>query len=257
MKKMRADHLLCERGCFETEDQAARAVMAGKVRTHADQVVRKPSEMLPLDTPLFVDDSGKYVSRGAFKLLDVLEKHLPDLSGKTALDIGAATGGFTDVLLQHGAGKVYACDVGRGLLHWKLRNDPRVEVREGLHGKSLSAKDIPEEIDVLTADVSFISVTKVLPAADALLRPGAWCFILVKPQFEAPKANVPHGGVVRETSVRTAAVRKVVSFAEEKLGWEKVAVSPCPVKGPKGNQEYMAVFRKHNPAPGSPGPLNQ
>lgn len=246
MKKIRADRLLFERGFFESTDQAARQIMAGKVRIHKDHVIAKPSELLFPDTTILLDESGKYVSRGAFKLLNALERRLPRLAGKTALDIGASTGGFTDVLLQHGIEKVYACDVGRGLLHGKIRNDPRVVVREGLHAKQLSTHEIPEKIDVLTADVSFISVTQVLPAADPLLQPGAWCFILVKPQFEAPKEDVPAGGIVADEAVRTAAVRKVISFAEQTLAWENIECRPCPLKGTKGNQEYMAVFRKHD-----------
>ena len=244
MKKIRADLLLCERGHFETPDEAARFIMAGKVRLNADMLLRKPSEMLDPETPLLVDSALEYVSRGAFKLVEALEQFLPDLTGKTALDIGASTGGFTDVMLRHGAGKVYATDVGKGLLHGKLRNDPRVAVREGINIKNLTEDEVPDPVDVVTADVSFISVTKALEPADKLMAPGAYAFILVKPQFEAPKRDVPPGGVVTDENVRQAAIEKVVTFATETLHWENLAVLPSPIKGPKGNQEYVAVFRK-------------
>ena len=231
MKKIRADLLLCERGHFETPDEAARFIMAGKVRLNADMLLRKPSEMLDPETPLLVDSALEYVSRGAFKLVEALEKFLPDLAGKIALDIGSSTGGFTDVMLRHGAEKVYSTDVGKGLLHGKLRNNPRVI-------------EVPDPVDVVTADVSFISVTKALEPADKLMAAGAHAFILVKPQFEAPKRDVPPGGVVTDENVRQEAIRKVVTFATETLRWESLAVLPSPIKGPKGNQEYVAIFRK-------------
>lgn len=245
MKKMRADLLLCERGHFETPDEAARFIMAGKVRLNADMVLRKPSEMIDPEAPLLVESGLEYVSRGAFKLLDALEKYLPDLTGKTALDIGSSTGGFTDVMLRHNAAKVYAADVGKGLLHGRLRNDPRVVVREGINIRNLTKEDVPDPIDVVTADVSFISVTKALPVADMLMADDAFSFILVKPQFEAPKKDVPPGGVVTSEEVRLAAIEKVRSFAETELGWQCLEVMPSPIKGPKGNQEYVAVFCKH------------
>lgn len=244
MKKIRADALLCERGHFETPDEAARFIMAGKVRLNPDMLLKKPSELLDPETPLLVDSELEYVSRGAFKLIEALEKHLPDLRGKICLDIGASTGGFTDVMLRHGAEKVYAVDVGKGLLHGKLRNDPRVAVREGINVKMLNREQVPDAIDVTTADVSFISVTQALGPADALMKSGAAAFILVKPQFEAPKHEVPPGGVVTDENVRAAMVEKVKTFARERLNWTCEDVMPSPIKGPKGNQEYVAVFRK-------------
>ena len=244
MKKMRADELLCERGHFETPDEAARAIMAGKVRLNADMLLRKPGELIAFDAPLIVDDTLEYVSRGALKLRDALEKHLPRLDGMTCLDVGASTGGFTDLMLRHGAAKVYSADVGKGLLHGKLRNDPRVVVVEGVNARELSADEIPEKADVVTMDLSFISVTKVLPAVDKLMNIPSFAFILVKPQFEAPRALVPHGGVVRDEALRAEMIEKVRSFALENLCWSFVEVLPSPVKGPKGNQEYVAIFRK-------------
>lgn len=244
MKKIRADALLCERGHFETPDEAARFIMAGKVRLNPDMLLRKPSEMLSPETPLLVDSALEYVSRGAFKLVDALEKYLPDPAGLTALDIGASTGGFTDVLLRHGATRVYAADVGKGLLHGKLRNDPRVMVVEGVNARTLSEHEIPEQVDIVTMDVSFISATAILPAADGRMKAGAYAFILVKPQFEAPRKDVPPGGVVTDEKVRAAAVEKVRSHAENTLGWSCLGVEKSPIKGPRGNQEFVAVFRK-------------
>ncbi len=244
MKKIRADLLLCERGHFETPDEAARFIMAGKVRLNTDMILRKPSELVDPEAPLLVDSALEYVSRGAFKLIDTLEKFKPDLTGLTALDIGASTGGFTDVLLRHHAEKVYATDVGKGLLHGKLRNDPRVIVREGINIKSLTNENVPDKIDVVTADISFISVTRAIPPADALMNHGAYVFLLIKPQFEAPKQDVPPGGVVTSEEVRRNAVRKVLDFVQTHTDWLSLDVQPSPIKGPKGNQEYVAVFRK-------------
>ncbi len=244
MKKIRADILLCERGHFETPEEAAKFIMAGKVRLNPDMLLRKPSDLLAPETPLLVDSELEYVSRGAFKLVNALEQILPDLTGKICLDMGASTGGFTDVLLRHNALRVYATDVGRGLLHGKLRNDPRVIVKEGINVRNLTSLDIPEKPDVVTADLSFISVTMALPAANALMNNNAYAFILVKPQFEAPKRDVPPGGVVTDEAVRQKAVDKVVSFAQTELSWNMLSVMPSPIRGPKGNQEYVAVFQK-------------
>ncbi len=244
MKKIRADQLLCERGHFETPDEAARFIMAGKVRLNADMILRKPSELISPETPLLVDSALEYVSRGAFKLIEALEQYQPDLTGKTALDIGASTGGFTDVLLRHHAERVYATDVGKGLLHGKLRNDPRVTVCEGINIKALTAEHVPGKVDVVTADISFISVTRAIPPADKLMKNGAWAFLLIKPQFEAPKEDVPPGGVVTSETTRQNAIRKVLTFVSSNTDWISEAVLPSPIKGPKGNQEYIAVFRK-------------
>jgi len=242
-KRRRVDELLCERELCESREEAAKLVMAGMVRTGPDSVVSKASELLPENVELSVERPSPYVSRGAYKLIDALDRRLPSLTGLICLDVGASTGGFTDLMLQRGASKVYAADVGKGQLHLKLRKDPRVVCLEGVNARGLSETKVPERIDALSADVSFISVTKVLGPCDKLLKPGAWAFILVKPQFESDSWDAP-GGVVREESVRKASVEKVRLFAESSLGWSFVEAEPCKIKGPKGNQEYMAVFRK-------------
>ena len=242
MKKKRADELLYEHGHCESTADAALLILEGRVRSKPDALVHKASEMFPADIVLLVDSGTGFVSRGALKLQQALEKFAPDLHGRTAVDIGASTGGFTDLMLQHGADKVYAVDVGRGLLHWKLRTDPRVVCLEGINARELPPDSVPGGADLLSMDVSFISATKILPAAHAVLKPGALAFILVKPQFEAPRQDVPPGGVVTDPAVRQAALDKVCAAAAG-LGWELIEAADSPLRGPRGNLEYVAVFR--------------
>ncbi len=243
-KKYRADELLVAQGlCLDTKE-AAVLIMSGKVRTGPDHVVKKTSEMYPESTELIVEKPYPYVSRGAEKLLPALDKYLPDLSGMTALDVGASTGGFTDLMLQRGAVKVHAVDAGRGQLHLKLRNDPRVVCHEQTNARKLPPNFLPEPAEVVTMDVSFISVTAILPAIDPLLKPDGWAFLLVKPQFEAPREQVEKGGVVRDKSVIAECVNKVADFCREKLNWQAIDRIPSPIHGPKGNREVMTVFRK-------------
>ncbi len=245
MKKIRADILLVEQGHFESRSRAKTAIMAGNVRVGRDHVVRNAAEKHPVDTEFNVQQPFPYVSRGALKLEPALDTHLPDLSGLIALDIGASTGGFTDLMLQRGAARVYAIDVGTGQLHYKLRNDPRVIVHEQCNARALDAGIVPEPVDVITADVSFISLKKVLPAAAAFLKPGAWAFTLVKPQFEAQRNEIGKGGVVRDEAVRRRVVDEICDFAANDLCWHLVERIPSPVKGPKGNQEIVAIFRRN------------
>ena len=244
--KTRADILLAEQGLCESREQAKRLILAGKVRIGTDRVIQKASEMLDGGTVLNIEETCPYVSRGAYKLLPALEKHLPDLAGLVCLDVGASTGGFTDLMLQHGASRVYAVDVGTAQLHSKLRDDPRVISRENVNARYLDETFLPEKADVMTMDISFISVMKVLPAANRLLKPGGLAFILVKPQFEAGRKDVEKGGVVRNEAVRSRCVNEVVNFAENELSFSLMEVIPSPILGPKGNQEFMAVFRKKN-----------
>lgn len=200
--------------------------------------------MLPPDTEIILDEADKFVSRGALKLIDALEKHLFDFSGLTAFDIGASTGGFTDLMLQKGVSKVYTVDSGTSQLHQKLRNDPRVIFRENTNARYLDENFLPEKVDIVTMDLSFISATKVLPSADKFLKPGGIAFILVKPQFEAERKDVGKGGVVKDENIIQGCISKVANFAEKELGWKKTDIMPSPLKGPKGNQEYFIVFRK-------------
>lgn len=242
--RLRVDQLLAERGLCESREQARRLILAGKVRLGPDRVVQKPSEMLPPDAPLEIEAPDPYVSRGAGKLLPALDAWLPDLNGLTALDIGASTGGFTDLMLQRGAVKVYAVDVGHGQLHARLRGDPRVVVHEGVNARHLTSDFLPAPVDVVAIDVSFISVTLILPAIDPWLKPGGHAFLLVKPQFEAGKHEVGKGGVVRDDAVRRACLEKVANFACRECRWTRLGDIDSPVIGPKGNREIIAGFRK-------------
>lgn len=233
-----------EQGLCESREQAKRLVLAGKVRVGTDRLIKKASETLDSGTGLNIEESCPYVSRGAYKLLPALEKHLPALTGLVCLDVGASTGGFTDLMLQHGALRVYAVDVGTAQLHSKLRSDPRVISRENVNARYLDESFLTELADVMTMDISFISVMKVLPAADKLLKSGGMAFVLIKPQFEAGRKDVEKGGVVRNEAVRSRCVNEIVNFAETELSYALIEVIPSPILGPKGNQEFMAVFRK-------------
>lgn len=247
--KKRADQLVVEQGLCESRTLAQRLIQAGKVRIGDDQVVSKPGQLLAEETVLQVLEPCPYVSRGAYKLLAALDQFNPPLTGMIALDVGASTGGFTDLLLQRGVMRVFAIDVGYGQLHLKLRQDPRVINIERTNARHLSREQVPEPVDLLVSDVSFISLTKVLPACAPLVKPGGWVFVLVKPQFEARREEIGKNGVVRDETVRQRCVEEVCSFAEREFGWRRLGVVESPIKGPKGNQEYIAAFRI--PEPGS------
>ena len=242
-KKMRVDELLVEKALCETIEDARKYIMAGQVRAGNDRVIQKSTEMLELESPLFLNLPSPYVSRGAYKLMPALEKYSPDCTGKTALDLGSSTGGFTDLMLQRGCQKVFAVDVGTGQLHYKLRTDSRVVSLEKTNARTLTAEQISENVDLITSDVSFISVTKVLPSANQFMKPEALAMILVKPQFECPR-NLVGDGIIRDEELRLRMVEKVKSFCKDELSWKFLELFESPLKGPKGNQEYVAVFRK-------------
>ena len=188
-------------------------------------------------------EKERYVSRGAYKLLTILENFQRDVAGLVCLDAGASTGGFTDCLLQHGAARVYAVDVGKNQLHEKLRADDRVVNLEGVNLRSAPPELIPEPVDLVVGDVSFISLTLVLPPCLQWLRPGGRMAVLIKPQFElGPGETVK--GVVRDEAARQRAVDKIVTFCGETLGLSCLGVLPAAIRGPKGNQEYMALFQR-------------
>jgi len=250
VKKERADLLLVAQGLCESRTLAQRLIGAGQVRIGADQVVAKPGELFPVTTEFQVAAPCPYVSRGAFKLLAGLEAFPLDVTGRVVLDVGASTGGFTDLLLQRGARRVYAIDVGTGQLHWKLRQDPRVVSLERLNSRFLDETHVPELVDLLVADVSFISLRLALPAPARRLRPGGRAYVLVKPQFEAGRAEVGKGGVVRDPAVRERCVGEIVAFAESALHWHHLGTVPSPITGPAGNQEFVAAFEKREPPAG-------
>ncbi len=240
-KKSRVDILLLKNSLCDSIEEARKKIMAGLVRIGNDFVIQKPSDMFSEKTVFTLDKPCQYVSRGAFKLLPAIDKYLPDLTGKKAVDIGASTGGFTDLMLQRGAVKVYAVDVGHGHLHLRLRQDPRVICMEKINARYFCENTIPEKVDVLTMDVSFISVTKILSAVNKVLLPCSWAFILIKPQFEAERGFIERGGVVRNENVINDCIFKVKSFVEKELGWSKLDVIKSPILGPKGNQEHILV----------------
>ncbi|MDR2075898.1 MAG: TlyA family RNA methyltransferase [Desulfovibrio sp.] len=248
-KRERVDQVLHERGLAASREQARRLVMAGRVFLEAGGApealsrVDKPGRMVDPGAALRVAEGERFVSRGAYKLLTALEYFSLEVEGLVALDAGASTGGFTDCLLQHGAKRVYALDVGRRQLHERLRQDPRVVSLEGVNLRLAPADLIPEPVDMVVADVSFISLTLALPPCLRWLKPDGLVAALIKPQFEAGPAAL-RKGVVRDPALRQAAVDKVLDFARRELLLTDIGVVPSALRGPKGNQEYMAVWRR-------------
>ena len=242
--KARADQLVFEQGLAPSREQARRLIMAGRVFTGEPPVrVEKPGHGYATGALFSLAEPERFVSRGAYKLLTALECFAVEAEGCVCLDAGASTGGFTDCLLQHGAARVYAVDVGQAQLHERLRNDPRVISLEGINLRSAPADCIPEPVDLLVADPSFISLTLALPNCIQWLKPQGMVIALVKPQFELAPHKVKKG-VVREGSLQLEAVDKVRTFCETELGLRCLGVVPAAVRGPKGNQEYLACFRR-------------
>jgi 23S rRNA (cytidine1920-2'-O)/16S rRNA (cytidine1409-2'-O)-methyltransferase len=238
---MRLDHLLVARGLFASREQARRAVMAGQVRV-AGRVVDKPGAEVADDAEPTVAERQPFVSRAGGKLAAALDRFAVDPAGRTCLDVGASTGGFTDCLLQRGARRVYALDVGRGQLDWGLRKDPRVVAMEGINVRHLPADALPERCGLVTVDVSFISLLKVVPALLPHLLPDGLLLVLVKPQFEVGKGAVGKGGIVRDQELRRRVIAERVAEIAA-LGLEVVGVMDSPVAGAEGNIEALALFR--------------
>lgn len=243
-RKERIDRLLVQRGLAESGSQAQRLVMAGIVYVDGRRV-DKAGAKVPVDASIDVRETLAYVSRGGVKLAAALDRFRLDPKDCICLDVGASTGGFTDCLLQRGAKRVYAVDVGRGQLHYRLRGDARVINLERTHIRDLSPNHVPEKVDALTIDVSFISLCNVLPLAWPFLKWGGWSVCLIKPQFEAGKGFVGKGGVVRDESVRRACVAKVERTALSLPGAQILGVIPSPIRGPKGNVEFLMALTKH------------
>jgi 23S rRNA (cytidine1920-2'-O)/16S rRNA (cytidine1409-2'-O)-methyltransferase len=240
--KQRLDQLLVARGLFESREKAQRAIMAGTVSI-GGQLADKPGVRVAEDAELIVKASDRYVGRGGLKMEAALAHFGVDPTGATCLDIGASTGGFTDCLLQHGAAKVYAIDVGHSQLDWKIRSDPRVVVREKLNARYLTREDIPDPIQVCVVDVSFISLTLILPPAVALLSNGGVIVPLIKPQFELRKEDVGRGGVVRDPALHERAVEKIRAFVATLPGVAWTGVVESPILGGEGNKEFLACIR--------------
>jgi len=243
-KKLRLDQLLVGKGLFPSREQARRAIMAGDVKI-GTRIAMKPSEVLQEETPISIKPTRKYVGRGALKLETALDYFEIDVRGKTALDIGASTGGFTDCMLQRGAEKVYAVDVGHGQLNWKLRNDARVVVLEKVNARALSRRHVPELVDLCVIDVSFISLTLILPNAFDLITPTGVILALIKPQFELQRADVSKGGIVRDQELHRKAQDKIVVFVTDS-GHRVTGIVPSAIKGTDGNQEFFACIQKRS-----------
>ncbi|HEX4640290.1 MAG TPA: TlyA family RNA methyltransferase [Chthoniobacterales bacterium] len=241
-KKARLDVLLVDRGFFPSREQAQRAIMAGDVRV-GENVIDKASAKVAADARLLVEEAARYVGRGGLKLEGALRHFSISVAGLIALDIGASTGGFTDCLLQHGAKKVYAIDVGHAQLAWKIRNDPRVVVREKLNARFLTRADVPEPVDLCVIDVSFISLTLILPNAFESVTPNGMILALIKPQFELEARDVGRGGIVRDPALHEKAQEKIRQFVSTG-GHEMIGMVPSEITGTDGNQEFFACIRK-------------
>ena len=237
--KIRLDQFLVERGLAESRSKAQALVMSGNVLVD-DKPVDKPGQQISGKPEIRIKGKDHpWVSRGGVKLAGGLDHFQIDPAGLICLDLGASTGGFTDVLLTQGASKVYAVDVGHGQLDWKLRNDDRVMVLEKTNARALSGNEVPEAIDLITCDVSFIGLEKVLPAAMALAAPAARLVALIKPQFQAGREHVGKGGVVRDPAVHQQVCAEVESFIRDVCGWQVLGITESPIKGPEGNIEFL------------------
>ncbi len=244
MARERLDKLLVDRGLAASRDRAAALVMSGAVMVNGQPGTKAGAQVDPAAEITLREEDHPYVSRGALKLVQGLDTFAIDPAGMVALDIGASTGGFTDVLLKRGATKVYAIDVGYGQLAWSLRQDPRVVVIERENVRNIDLALVPEPADLAVIDVSFISLTLVLPRVAELLRPpvGKPLIVLVKPQFEVGRDQVARGGVVRDEAVRRGAVDKIRSWAAGN-GFTAHEDVESPIKGPAGNVEYLLLLR--------------
>jgi 23S rRNA (cytidine1920-2'-O)/16S rRNA (cytidine1409-2'-O)-methyltransferase len=244
LSKRRVDHLLVERGLAESRARAQALILAGRVFS-GETRLDKPGQGVPAEIPLELrGHASPYVSRGGSKLAHALDHFGVDPAGMVALDLGASTGGFTDVLLQRGAARVYAVDVGHGQLDWRLRNDPKVIVLERTNARHLNREVIPEPVDLVVADVSFISLTLALPAALQLTRLGASLIALIKPQFEVGKGQVGKGGVVRDPALHERVCAGIARWLANEQRWEVLGRTESPILGPKGNREFLIAARR-------------
>jgi 23S rRNA (cytidine1920-2'-O)/16S rRNA (cytidine1409-2'-O)-methyltransferase len=239
MAKKRLDQLLVERGLVESRSKAQALVMAGLVFS-GEQRLDKPGLQVSEDRPLTLrGQDHPWVSRGGLKLEKALREFGLSAEGRVCLDVGASTGGFTDVLLAAGAARVYAVDVGHGQLAWKLRQDPRVVVLERTNARHLTRAEVPEPIAAVVCDASFIGLETVLPAALSLAGPGAWLVALIKPQFEVGKDRVGKGGVVRDPELHAEVCARIEAWLSSRPGWRVIGLTESPILGPEGNKEFL------------------
>lgn len=241
--KIRLDKILVDRGYVDTRSKALGMIMSGSVLVDGKPVT-KAGTAINADADIVLKELPPYVSRAGGKLAAALDAFTIDLTGTVAVDIGASTGGFTDVMLQRGAARVYAVDVGHNQLHWRLRNDERVVALEGINARNLDPDRIPELCDIATFDVSFISLKLVVPPVLKVLKPSSTIIALIKPQFEAGRQHVKKGGIIRDEGVAGEVIDDMETFFTS-LGLEVCGTIPSPVKGVKGNQEYLlyALFK--------------
>ena len=242
MAKQRLDVLVVSLGLCDSREQAQRLIIAGEV-TVKGQAVTKPGTKVDDSLPIVVKNKPKYVSRGGLKLEGALQAFPVKAEGKVCLDIGSSTGGFTDCLLQNGAMRVHAVDVGTNQLVWKLRTDPRVIVKEQFNARYMTPADLGEKVQLIVSDVSFISLTKILPAAYDCLEEGGDMLVLIKPQFELQPEDVGPGGIVRDPELHQRAVDKIRDFVTNELHREWMGVADSPIKGMEGNKEFLAWLR--------------
>jgi 23S rRNA (cytidine1920-2'-O)/16S rRNA (cytidine1409-2'-O)-methyltransferase len=245
--KRRLDQLLVERGLVESRTRAQAVIMAGLVSI-AGRRADKAGAMVAADAEIAV--KGKehpYVSRGGLKLAAALDRFAIDPTGLVCLDVGASTGGFTDVLLRRGAAKVYAVDVGHGQLAWSLRNDPRVVVLERINARHLTREQVPEAPGLIVCDASFIGLETVLPAPLALAAPEAALVALIKPQFEVGPAHVGKGGIVRDDALHQQVCDRITAWLAAQPGWSVLGVAPSPIEGADGNREFLIAGRRGAP----------
>ncbi len=242
--KVRTDTLLVARGLADSRARAQALIMAGLV-TSGDRRIDKAGAQLPADAELVVrGPDHPWASRGGVKLVHALDHFAIDPGARICLDVGAATGGFTDVLLQHGAARVYAVDVGHGQLAWKLRQDPRVVVLARTNARYLTAAQVPDPVALVTCDASFIGLATVLPAPLALTAPGARLVALVKPQFEVGPDRVGKGGVVRDPALHRDACDRIARWLEARPGWTVLGLVESPIRGAEGNKEFLIAARR-------------
>ena len=240
-EKVRLDKLLFEKGLVESREKSRALILEGNVTVNGI-VIDKAGTLVRQDVELKIAERMPYVSRGGLKLQHALEVFSINVKGETAMDAGASTGGFTDCLLQYGARKVYAVDVGYGQFHWRLRNDERVVLLEKTNIRYLEKNKIHDKIDIVVIDVSFISLLKVIPKVKEFLKPSGEIVALIKPQFEAGRRDVGKGGVIRDKKIRLETVG-IIERESEKMGLKSMGVEESPIKGPKGNIEYLIYLK--------------
>lgn len=242
MPKQRLDVLVTSLGLCDSREQAQRLILAGEVSVKG-QVITKPGTKVDDTLPIAIKNKPRYVSRGGLKLEGALKAFPVKAEGKICLDIGSSTGGFTDCLLQNGALRVHAVDVGTNQLVWKLRNDPRVIVKEQFNARYMTPADLGEKVQLIVSDVSFISLTKILPAAYDCLEEGGDLLVLIKPQFELQPEDIGPGGIVRDPLLHQRAVDKIQDFVTTELHREWMGVADSPITGMEGNKEFLAWLR--------------